>query len=181
MSAHPTVSASGHAHHQRIGGYVAGDDGAGGDECVLPDGRTAHDRRIRSDGRAYADNRFLDGVSAVDLPARIDDIRKYTARSEEDVVLDNGARTEHDIVENVDVVANDDAIRDYDILPQAACLTYLGVRHDVREMPDLRPLANFAGNVNKRRWVNEIVRFHVVPLFREIDVGIVARRLRVCR
>src|SRR6185436_6321195 len=91
MAAHPARATGSNACDEGIVRDVMGNHGAGAHEGVATDGHAADDGSVGADGGAPADARRLDEGAAIDRSARVDDVREDGGRSQEDVVLDQGA------------------------------------------------------------------------------------------
>src|SRR5947208_11620650 len=156
--AHPADAAGRHAHHERVGRDVGGHDGARADERVFAERDAAHDRRVRTDGRASLHERGAILVLARHVAARVHHVREHAGRPAEHVVLEGDALIDRHVVLDLHVVPDARAGHDHDVLPEAAALTDDGAGHDVAEMPDLGVLADPGAGVDVAGFVDEVIR-----------------------
>ena len=91
MAAHPADAAGRHAHHQRIGGHIPIDDGAGANEGVFTHGVAADDGAIGPQGRAALDQRRLQFGHAGDLAPWIKHVREHHRRPAEHMIFERDA------------------------------------------------------------------------------------------
>src|SRR2546430_15874613 len=172
--AHPADAAGRHAHHERVRRDIGRHHGARADERVLAEGHTAHDRRVRSDGRAPLYQRGAILVLARHVAAGSRHVGEHAGRPAEHVVLEGDALVNRHVVLNLHVVADARAGHHHHVLPEAAALADDGAGHDVAKVPDLRILADPGAGVDVARLVDEIVRHLAdhLDLELELDAGL---------
>src|ERR1700693_3550194 len=146
--AYPTALCSGNTDHQSVVRYVLGHHSSSGNEAVLPKCYSADDGCISPNGSASLDERLAVLMLAAHVAARIDHVRKDHGRSAEDIILQFYSGINGDVILDLHVVANFDAWADDNVLTKIAFLAQLRAAHDVREMPDLRTIANLAACVD---------------------------------
>ena len=109
----PADSAGRVADHERVGGHIAGDDGAGADEGVLADRRAADHHDPAPSVAPRANERGQQRVAAaLDVRAGPQVVGEDDARAEEHVVLDGDAFEDHHLVLDGDPVADNRATLD---------------------------------------------------------------------
>ena len=122
----------------------------------------ADDGGVGPDGSPAPDERLPILVFAGDGTPGIQNIRKDTARAEENIVFADDAGIDGDIILNLYIISQHDTRRDNHILSDIASLANHAVRHDVREMPDARPGTYLATFVDDGGFVSLV--FHRVTL-----------------
>ena len=157
MLTHPADLACRHAHHQRIGRYVAIDDGTGADEGVFTHGVTTDDGAIGPKGRAALDQCVAIFVLAGDATAGVIDVGKDHARAAEDVVFQRDVVVHRDIVLHLDVVADHHLVADKHVLAKGAITADDCLAADMNPMPDAGVFADLGAFVDDRRGMNRIV------------------------
>lgn len=162
----------GDADHEGVVGNVGGDDGAGGDEAVTPQGDAADDCGVGADARAAAD----DGLHVVVGPtlgvfaARIADVGEGHRRAAEDVVLQFDAFVDRDVILNLAVIADADVGGDVDVLTDGTVRTDPRAGLDVGEVPDLRAVADLHVFINDAGGM-DVVASLLRPAGADFDAG----------
>src|SRR5215467_4453223 len=123
MAAHPAHLTSRVSDDQREVRHVFGHYGTRSDEGISANGRAADDCRICADGAAPLQNRGFVESMPVDLGTRIRDICEHAGRPEEDIVFNRYTCVDRHVVLNLDVVPDDRAAVDVDVLADDALLT----------------------------------------------------------
>ena len=94
-------------------------------------------------------------------------IRKYTRRAAEYVILQLYAFVDGNVVLDTDAVSDPDVVRDIDILSQRTVAPDDGSLLNMAEMPNLRSRADGHAIVDITAFVNEVV-LHCQALFSNI-------------
>lgn len=157
MLTHPANLACRHAHHQRIGRYVAVDDRAGADEGVFTHGVAADDGAISPQGRATLDQRVAIFVLTGDATAGVIDVGKDHAWAAENVVFQRDVVVHRHVVLHLHVIADHHLVADKHVLTKGAIPADNRLAADMNPMPDAGVFADLGAFVDDRRRVNRIV------------------------
>ena len=106
VTAHPPMWYSGHAEQKRVIGNVANHYRAGTDKRIATNRNPTDDCGIRPDGSTAAYQGALVLVSAYDLGSRIIDVREYTRRTTEYIVLQLDTGVQGDVVLDLYVISD---------------------------------------------------------------------------
>ena len=151
--AHPTDVPRRVTHHEGIRRDVPRHHRARSNHGVGADRMSANNRRIGPDRGAPFDTRRTELILARHGTARIDDVREHAAGPEEDIVLAGHARVDRDVVLHLHAIAQHDARRDDNVLPNRATLANDAPRHEVRKMPHHGAASNAASGIDHSRLV----------------------------
>ena len=157
MTAHPAGLAARHALDQGIVGHVLGDDGAGGNETVAPEGDPAYNRRVGPDRGSAADQGLLVKALPADLRARVGDVGQHAGGAEENVILDHRARVDRHVVLRLHVASDGDAVGNEGVLPENAFIADYCSGADVGEVPDFCAGPNCGAGVDHGGRVGKII------------------------
>jgi len=136
-----------------------GHDCPGANEAVTPECQTADHGCVGADAGSPHDQCSFVFVLPWHAAARVYYVGKHCRGSAKDVILEDDSRVDGDIILNFYVVADDAARRDDYVLAHIAVFSNHGSLHDVAEMPNLCSLADGAGFVYERGFVDEIMLF----------------------
>ncbi len=113
-----------------------GDDGAGGDEGVFPQGDAADEGGVGADGGALLHPGAAVFVLANDGGAGVVDVGEDHAGAAKDVVFEGDGVVDTDVVLHLAVMADDHVVADEDVLAEGAALADAGAGADVGPVPD---------------------------------------------
>jgi len=153
--AHPADLSRGNADDEGVGLHVVGDHCASADECVATELRPADNRRVCANRCALADMGREIFVLARDLAARIDDVCKYGARTDESVAFDPDSVIDRDIVLDTYSITDHGGRGNVDVLAKRTAGTDPRTGRDVTEMPDFGVVSNNRAVVDDGRVVLE--------------------------
>lgn len=95
------------------------------------------------------------GVTSYDCTSRIDDIRKHTTRSEENIVAQSDALVKAYIVLDFTIRSRSDARRDESVLAQRCAFSEPSVFHHMTKMPNLDAFSKLGSLINNGTFMHE--------------------------
>ena len=144
------------AVNQGIRRHVASYHRGGADHRLGPDRHAANDRGIGPDRGPAADQRGQKILVRIarKRTARRQYVGEYHRRPAKNVVFERHATVYRNVVLNFHIVSDANVGTDHHVLPDAAIASYFHIAHNVTEMPNRRPRADFDPVVDIRRFVN---------------------------
>src|SRR5215472_1366671 len=92
------------------------------------------------------------------MASRIYHIGEHHRRPTKHIVLKFHARVDGDVVLDLHIVSDGHTRTDHHVLSEIAVFTQLGLGHNVCEVPDLGPLADFTRLINHGSGVSNVTR-----------------------
>lgn len=135
-TANPSDLARGDTDHQGVRFDVAVDDGSAADQGVFSDRDTANDRRVGSHAASFFEEGFFELFATHNESSGIDDVGKYHAGAEEDVVFALHPFIYANVILYFDAIADGHFRADDAVLSKRAILPDDAFREDMAEMPD---------------------------------------------
>jgi hypothetical protein len=134
-----------------------GDNGAGADKSIFPNGYPAHDCRIGADRRSA----LYQGIPILgrsgNFRAGIENIGKDAGGTAKDPVFEDNVIIHRNIVLDFDPIADPHAVTDKDILPKRAVFTENGTAANMGPMPYTAAGANPSPLIDDRSVVPCVV------------------------
>jgi hypothetical protein len=139
-----------------------GDDRSSTDKSIPSNVIATHNRGIGSNGSASAN--MGSGVLSLsdNGTPRIDDIREYTARPQENIIIADHTFVDGDVILNFYIFTQDDSGRNDYVLTNVASLAQLGTGHNMAKVPDLAVVTNARSRIYNRGLVSEIVGHYLL-------------------